>query len=136
MTTTAEIREIQVGLAARNPVWQTSPAPTAITSPNGEPSGTSDGWAVQTSSGESAVYTGIAVIKGDDVTAYSVRWWGYYQGLDAWCTLDGSDRADLDASWSQIIPSGPLTRVYCEVTAVNGADGVTPHVGPCDPGAI
>lgn len=135
MTTTAEIREIQVGLAARNPVWQTSPAPTAITAPNGEPSGTSDGWAVQTSTGESAVYTALAVVKGANVTAYSIRWWGYHQGLAAWCELDGGERADLERNWTQIVPSGPLTRIYCEVLAVTGSDGVTPHVGPCDPGA-
>lgn len=132
--TTAEIREIQAGLAARNPVWQTTPTPAAITTPNGEPSGTSAGWSVQTSSGQSAVYTGLAVIKGANVTAYSVRWWGYYPGLAAWATLDGSARDGLDASWSQVIPSGLVARVYCEVTAVTGSDGVTPHVGPCDPG--
>lgn len=136
MTTTAEIREIQTGLAARSPVWQTTPTPAAITLPNGEPSGTSAGWAVQTSTGESAVYTAIAVIAGANVTAYSIRWWGYYQGLGAWCTLDGSDREDLDVNWTQLIPSGPLTRVYCEVTALTGSDGVTPRVGPCDAGAI
>ena len=133
--TTAEIREIQAGLAARNPVWQTSPAPVAITTPNGEPSGTSAGWPVQISSGQSAVYSAIAVIKGANVTAYSIRWWGYYQGLAKWATLDGGAREDLDASWSQAIPTGLVTRVYCEVTAVAGSDGVTPHVGPCDPGA-
>lgn len=88
---------------------------------------------VQTTTNESALYTALVVEASAGVT-YSCVWWGYYSAIGVWATLDGGDRSSLGKSWSQIIPSGALDRVYCQITAVSGGV-VRYHVGPCDPGA-
>lgn len=134
MTTSADIRNIQAGLSARRPNWK--PAVAAITTPNTKPTGTSAGNDVLVSSGDSAVYTTLAVVKGGNVTSFAIRWWGYYAGLAEWCLIPGSTAEDLTENWTQLIPSGPFDRVYCQVTAVNGSDGVVPRVGVCEGSSI
>lgn len=130
--TTEQIREIQGGLAARNPQWGTAPA--ALTAPNSAPSSASDGVDITISSGESALYTALAVVMGASVTAYEIRWWAYYAEIATWCVMGGSERS-LGTSWTELIPSGPVSRLYCELTALTdgGSDGVVVRVGPCDP---
>ncbi len=105
----------------------------AISAPNGAPTAAADGVAVADATGNSAVTSMLAVVKDSGVTAYTVQWWGYVASgaMTAWVTLGtGSLLEDLVASWGEIVPTGPLARVYCEIVAISGTGGVSPYVGP------
>lgn len=130
--TTAEIREIQAALSARDPVFVNQESAN-ITTPNGIPSGSAAGVSVLVSSGEPAIFSVLKVRKGASVTSYDLKWW-LYDGTD-WTAPDGGAFTGLTDSWSQLIPTGPVQRVYCEITAITdgGSDGVMPVIGPCDP---
>lgn len=138
--TTEQIREIQAGLSARNPVF-TGRVSSAITAPSAAPSSATDGYQIDDiSSGESAVYSVLAVIKGASVTSYDVQWWGYYPGLEGgtWATLGaGSEITGLTQTYSELVPTGSVTRIYAQITGLtdSGSNGVRYAVGPCDPGA-
>ena len=138
--TTEQIREIQAGLSARNPVFM-GRVSAAITAPSAAPGSATDGFAIDDiSSGEPAIYTVVAALKGASVTSYDVQWWGYYPDLDGgtWATLGaGSAVTGLTQTYSEQVPSGAVTRIYGQITGLTdgGADGVRYAVGPCDPGA-
>lgn len=145
--TTEQIRNIQGGLGAQDPAWdraESGVTPTAgaagvaITAINGVPSGATAGSPVVVSTGDSGVYTALA-LKADALTTADVRWWAYYDGasqgvtgVTGWYLLDGSERT-IATSWTQLIPTGPVSRLYCEVTAITGTS-VTPYIGPSDLG--
>lgn len=136
MTTSIErIRTIQTSTATQRPVFVRQ-GNTPITSANGRPSSASDGVSVADASGNSAVTSALFVERGADVTAYTIQWWGYYASGaigGKWATLGaGSLLTDLDESYSEIIPSGPVTRIYCELVAITGADGISPYIGPAE----
>jgi hypothetical protein len=140
--TTEQIRNIQGGLGAQRPSWDRSepgvtPAAGAagvpIYAPNSEPSGASAGSPLAVSTGESGVYTTLLVDIPGTLTSVDLRWWGYYDGIAKWGLLDGSERT-ITTRWTQLIPSGPISRLYCEVTALTGAGAVTPYMGPSDVG--
>lgn len=128
---TEAIRAIQVELSARNPVPVSQ---GTITAANGAPSAASDGVAVLVSSGKAALFSFLTVEKGASVTSYDIAWWGYHAPRDAWLELDNSERTGLEQSWGQLVPTGPITRLYCEVTSItdSGSDGVEPVIAPCD----
>lgn len=139
--TTEQIREIQAGLSARDPVF-TDRVSDAIVATTSAPSGASAGYAINDiSSGESAVYSVLAILLGASVTSCDVQWWGYYPGLDGgtWATLGaGSALTGLTKTYSELVPTGSVTRLYAQITALTdggGGDGVRYAVGPCDPGA-
>lgn len=130
--TIAEVRGIQVSVATRTPAMARQGG-AAISAPNGAPSSASDGVAVADATGNSAVTSMLAIVKDSGVTTYTVQWWGYVASgdLTAWVTLGaGSLLTDLAASWGDVIPSGPLARVYCELVAISGTGGISPYVGP------
>ena len=130
--TIAEVRGIQVSVATRTPAM-TRQGGVAISAPNGAPSGGAAGVAVADATGNSAVTSMLAIIKESGVTLYTVQWWGYVASGDlaAWVTLGtGSLLTNLAASWGDVIPSGPLARVYCELVAISGTGGISPYVGP------
>ena len=134
--TIEEIREIQAGLSGRNPLPE---AQGTLTAPNGDPNSAPEpseaGVSVLVSSGKSAIFTLLSVEKGASVTSYTIRWWGYVPARARWGALDDGDRADLERDFLQIVPSGPITRIYCELVAIvdgGAGDGVTPVISPCD----
>lgn len=145
--TTEQIRNIQGGLGAQAPAWDraesgVTPAAgasgVAITAPNGVPSGATAGSWLVISTGEVGIYTALAV-KAVSLTTATIRWWGYYDGaaqgvagVTGWYLLDASE-ATITTSWTQLIPTGPISRLYCEVTAITGTS-VTPYIGPSDLG--
>jgi hypothetical protein len=140
--TTEKIRNIQAGLGAQEPNFDRSepgitPAAGAsgvpIPSTNGVPSGPTAGSPVTVSTGASGIYTALVVRIPGTLTSLTMRWWAYYPALLLWALLDGSERA-IDVSWTQLIPSGPIARLYCEVTARTGTGDATPHIGPSDLG--
>jgi hypothetical protein len=129
--TIADVRGIQVSVATREPAMVRQGV-AAISAPNGAPDG-AVGVAVADATGNSAVTSMLAVVKDSGVTAYTVQWWGYVASgsLTAWVTLGaGSLLTDLDKSWGEIVPTGPLARVYCELVAISGTGGISPYVGP------
>lgn len=130
--TIADVRGIQVSVATRTPTM-TRQGGAAISAPNGSPSGGAAGVAVADATGNSAVTSMLAIVKDAGVTMYTVQWWGYVASgdLTAWVTLGaGSLLTGLEASWGDVIPSGPLARVYCELVAISGTGGISPYVGP------
>jgi hypothetical protein len=130
--TIAEVRGIQVSVATREPAMVRQGG-AAISAPNGAPSTASAGVGVADATGNSAVTSMLAIVKDSGVTAYTVQWWGYVASgsLTAWVTLGaGSLLTDLDKSWGDIVPTGPLVRVYCELVAISGTGGISPYVGP------
>lgn len=136
MTTSIErIRTIQTSTATQRPDFVRQGG-AAITSPNGRPTLATDGVPVADASGASAVTSALFVERGDDVTAYTIRWWGYYASGAVggkWATLGaGSLLSGLTESYSEIIPSGPVTRIYCELVAITGTDGISPYIGPAE----
>lgn len=147
--TTEQIRNIQAGLGAQGPKWDRAEdgitpaagaAGVAITTPNGVPTTSTQGSPVAVATGDSGVYSALA-LKADTLTTADVRWWGYYDGaqqgiagVTGWYLLAGSEQT-ITTSWTQLVPTGPVSRLYCEVTAITGAS-VTPYLGPCDIGSV
>lgn len=145
--TTEQIRNIQGGLGAQVPAWDRAESGitpgqgasgVAITTTNGVPTTATQGSPVAVSTGQSGIYTALAV-KGDTLTTATLRWWAYYDGasqgvtgVTGWYLLDASERT-ITTDWTQLIPTGPVTRLYCEVTALTGTS-VTPYMGPSDLG--
>lgn len=133
----AEIRAIQAGLSARGMVWTAQGA--AITADNGEPSGSSAGVDVRTSSGKSAVISSLWVKKGASVTSYGVRVWGYATEPDgatkSWAVLGELAFAGQTVSKKEMFPSGSEERIYLEIFDLvdSGSDGVLCYVGHADP---
>jgi hypothetical protein len=147
--TTEQIRNIQAGLGAQEPQWDRSEngvAPAAgasgvaITATNGVPTTATQGSPVTVGTGASGVYSALA-LKAVSLTTASVRFWGYYDGaasgiggVTGWYLLAGSEQV-ITTSWTQLVPTGPVSRVYCEVTAITGTS-VTPYFGPCAVGSV
>lgn len=134
-TSIERIRTIQTSTATQRPDFvRQGVAP--ITAPNSRPTLASDGVPVADASGASAVTSCLFVERGADVTAYTIRWWGYYASGaigGKWGTLGaGSTLTDLTESYSEVIPTGPVARVYCELIAITGTDGISPYVGPAE----
>lgn len=147
--TTEQIRNIQAGLGAQAPQWDRSedgvtPAAgasgVAITTANSAPTTATQGSPVTVSTGASGVYSALA-LKAVSLTTADVRFWGYYDGaasgiggVTGWYLLAGSG-VTITTSWTQLVPTGPVSRLYCEVTAITGTS-VTPYFGPCDIGSL
>lgn len=133
---TEDIRAIQVELSARNPVPVAQDTLTAVNGdPNDAATPADEGVSVKGASGRSTVYTRISVEKGASVTSYDIRWWGYAAGRGRWGLLPNSASSGLDTDYLEFIPTGPIDRLYCELTAItdSGAgDGVVPVIAPCD----
>lgn len=131
-STIADVRGIQVSVATRLPTMARQGG-AAISAPNGAPPDALAGVEVTDATGKSAVTSMLAIVKDAGVTTYTVQWWGYVASgdLTAWVTLGaGSLLTGLEASWGDVIPSGPLARVYCELVAISGTGGISPYVGP------
>ncbi len=134
-TTTAEIREVQIGLSARNPQFPARGSVVDAAMP--KPASTTDGFATQLTTGRNAVYSLLVIESADDIT-YDFIWWGYNAAANTWAQLDGGARTGQVDSWMQIVPTGPVDRLYCQITniVISGASlGVYPRVAPCDAGA-
>ena len=134
-TTTAEIREVQMGLSARNPKFP--PRGSVVDSAMPVPSSATDGEPTQLTTGRNAVYSLLLIEAAADIT-YDFVWWGYNAAARAWAQLDGGARTGQVDSWMQIVPTGPVDRLYCQITniVISGASpGVYPRVAPCDPSA-
>lgn len=151
--TTEQIRNIQAGLGAQEPQWDRSengvmPGAGAsgvlINSTSAPPTDATQGSPVTVGTGASGVYTLLTLKFTSLTTSADIRWWGYVDGaasgiadVTGWYLLDGSERA-LTNSWAQLVPTGPVSRLYCEVTALvlGGGTGVTPYIGPCAVGSV
>ena len=147
--TTEQIRNIQGGLGAQAPSWDRSEdgvPPTAgasnvaITTPNGAPTTAQQGSPLIVSTGDSGIYTAIA-LKTVALTTADIRWWFYYDGaasgiagVTGWYAPEAGEFT-IVRNWTQLLPTGPATRIYCEVVSITGTS-VTPYIGPSDLGGL
>lgn len=127
--TTQEALEIQNQIAGRNPGF-TAQA-TAVSAVNGAPASAGAGVSVAGASGRSTVDTALAV-KSNAATGVQLLLWVYYSAIDLWAVVDNSARTIADGrGWTQIMRSGPVDRVYIEITAITGGT-VDLYAGACD----
>lgn len=124
-----EALEIQVQVSGRRPSFVAQAL--AVSAVNGAPTLASDGVPVAGASGKSCVDT-VALVTSNASTGVALRLWAYYATPGVWAPIDNSARALADGEgWTQIVRSGPVDRLYIEVTAITGGT-VDLRLGPCD----
>ena len=128
--TIGEIQEIQVQVSGRGPVWVEQA--TAVTATNGAPASASAGVAVAGGTGRSTVDVALRVESEDNV-GVEIQLWVYDAERATWARVNGGAFVLTDAGgWTEIMRSGPVDRVYIEVTAISSGTIDALVVGPCD----
>jgi hypothetical protein len=128
--TIAEIQEIQVQVSGRRPEWVEQD--TAVTATNGVPTTASDGVPTQGASGRTCVESALRV-ESEDNEGVTIQVWVYDNARASWCRANGGAFTLTDlGGWSEIMRTGPVDRVYIEVTAITAGTLDAIAVGPCD----
>ena len=129
-TTIGEIQEIQTQVSGRRPQWVVQAS--AVTAVNNAPTTARDGVPVAGSSGRSTVDVALRVESADNA-GVTIQIWVYDDARASWCRANGGAFTLVDAGgWAEIMRSGPVDRVYIEVTAITSGTLDALVVGPCD----
>ena len=128
--TIGEIQEIQTQVSGRRPQWVVQAS--AVTAVNNAPTTASDGVPVEGASGRSTVDVALRIESADNA-GVEIQIWTYDNARATWCRANGGAFTLVDAGgWMEIMRSGPVDRIYIEVTAITSGTIDAIVVGPCD----